>query len=264
MAEELVVDPLLLEAAAAKLGELVYPAPLAPIVVPAEDPVSAAINETLPVIESPVINALPAIKAANTRTSSSLAIAAGIYADTDRRLADHVSQAEVRSPDDTSLSAASKFLPGAEPSESPDGVTTHPLVSAALGEKQLPEGQPPPTLQPGPDPAPAAPLPGFDLKPAPLGQINGVAGAMGPATQSVQAVTSSVQGAVQGATAGTGTPAQLADANTMTGPGDQAQLTDETTPESEGAASGEQASANAPVLAPSTSRSQTAASGIEF
>lgn len=92
MTEELIVDPALLQAAGTELQELTYPASLPPLTLAAGDPVSVAINETLAVIESPVISGLPAIKAAHARTGSRLAIAAGIYADTDRRLGDHLSQ----------------------------------------------------------------------------------------------------------------------------------------------------------------------------
>lgn len=179
MAEKLSVDPALLQAAATRLEELTYPAPLSPFYLPARDPVSAAIDETLPVIEAPVINGLPAIKAANTRTGSRLAVAASIYADTDRRLADYLSQLEVSSTSQTRPPAVSR-LPGGRAMHWPDDARRH-------------------------GPARAAPAAQFVPAPAQLGQISELATAVGPTAQHVQAVTSVLQGAVQGAGTNIGT-----------------------------------------------------------
>lgn len=66
MAEPLAVDPTGLSAAAAKLAGLVFPQPPAPIAVSGTDSVVAAINETMPSIESLVSDGLPGVKAALT------------------------------------------------------------------------------------------------------------------------------------------------------------------------------------------------------
>lgn len=61
MAEPLAVDPTGLSAAAAKLAGLVFPQPPAPIAVSGTDSVVAAINETMPSIESLVSDGLPGV-----------------------------------------------------------------------------------------------------------------------------------------------------------------------------------------------------------
>lgn len=87
---------------------------------------------------------------------------------------------------------------------------------------------------------------------------------MSPVLQSVQTVTSSVQGAAQGATASAGAPAQLADTNTTTEPVSQAQFVDETKPEDEGAAPGEHAAESVPVRTMTAGRPRPAPSGSEL
>lgn len=82
MAEPLAVDPTGLSAAAAKLAGLVFPQPPAPIAVSGTDSVVAAINETMPSIESLVSDGLPGVKAALTRTASNMNAAADVYAKT--------------------------------------------------------------------------------------------------------------------------------------------------------------------------------------
>lgn len=77
MAEPLAVDPTGLSAAAAKLAGLVFPQPPAPIAVSGTDSVVAAINETMPSIESLVSDGLPGVKAALTRTASNMNAAGG-------------------------------------------------------------------------------------------------------------------------------------------------------------------------------------------
>ena len=105
--EQLFVDTSRLEAAGNVLQELDFPVAPAPIVVAGTDPVSAAIKETLPIIESPVTEGLPAVKAALTRTGASIAAAAGIYSDTDQRLGDHVNRVEFLAGEEQSAGAAS-------------------------------------------------------------------------------------------------------------------------------------------------------------
>ncbi|WP_205875419.1 hypothetical protein [Mycobacterium camsae] len=137
---------------------------------------SAAINKTMPIIEMPVIDGLPAIKAANNATGSRLAVAAGIYADTDRALGSYLSQVEISPTSRTRPPDASR-VPGGRISWSPDDVTRYgPALTA-----------------------PSAALPQFDAAPAQLGQVSEVSTAVGPTAQGVQAVTSAIQGAVQSA-----------------------------------------------------------------
>ncbi|WP_276529561.1 hypothetical protein [Mycobacterium ulcerans] len=64
MAEPLAADPARLIAAGSKLAELVFPAPPAPIAATGGDPVSAAINDTMPGIESLVSDGMPGVTAA--------------------------------------------------------------------------------------------------------------------------------------------------------------------------------------------------------
>lgn len=92
MAEPLAVDPTGLSAAAAKLAGLVFPQPPAPIAVSGTDSVVAAIDETMPSIESLVSDGLPGVKAALTRTASNMNAAADVYAKTDQSLGTSLSQ----------------------------------------------------------------------------------------------------------------------------------------------------------------------------
>lgn len=92
MAEPLAVDPTGLSAAAAKLAGLVFPQPPAPIAVSGTDSVVAAINKTMPSIESLVSDGLPGVKAALTRTASNMNAAADVYAKTDQSLGTSLSQ----------------------------------------------------------------------------------------------------------------------------------------------------------------------------
>ncbi|GJO99813.1 hypothetical protein NJB18001_14590 [Mycobacterium marinum] len=92
MAEPLAVDPARLIAAGSKLAELVFPAPPAPIAATGGDPVSAAINDTMPGIESLVSDGMPGVTAALKRTASSMSTAADIYAKADQALGDALTQ----------------------------------------------------------------------------------------------------------------------------------------------------------------------------
>ena len=78
MAEPLAVDPSRLKDAGTDLRGQVFPVPPPSIVAPGTDPVSAAINETLPILESPVIDGLRDAKAALTYTASNIDTAAGM------------------------------------------------------------------------------------------------------------------------------------------------------------------------------------------
>ncbi|AYE98387.1 hypothetical protein C0J29_30010 [Mycobacterium paragordonae] len=92
MAEPLAVDPARLIAAASKLGELVFPAPPAPMAVPGSDSMSAAINQTMPGIESLVSDGLPGVTASLKRTASSMSTAADIYTRADQSLGQALTQ----------------------------------------------------------------------------------------------------------------------------------------------------------------------------
>lgn len=92
MAEPLAVDPARLIAAGSKLAELVFPTLPAPIAATGSDPLSAAINETMPGIESLVSDGLPGVSAALKRTATSMSTAADIYSKADQSLGDALTQ----------------------------------------------------------------------------------------------------------------------------------------------------------------------------
>ncbi|OSC39272.1 secretion protein EspJ [Mycobacterium decipiens] len=107
MAEPLAVDPTGLTAAAAKLASLVFPQPPTPIAAAGTDSVSAAINETMPNIESLVGDGLPGVKAALARTASNMTAAADVYTKTDQSLGSTLSQYAFGSADEGLASVAS-------------------------------------------------------------------------------------------------------------------------------------------------------------
>ncbi|MBI2699998.1 hypothetical protein [Mycobacterium sp.] len=92
MAEPLAVDPARLIAAASKLGELVFPAPPAPMSVTGSDAMSSAISQTMPGIESLVTEGLPGVTASLKRTATSMSTAADIYTQADQSLGQALSQ----------------------------------------------------------------------------------------------------------------------------------------------------------------------------
>lgn len=92
MAEPLAVDPARLIAAASKLTELVFPAPPAPMAVAGSDSVSAAINQTMPAIESLVTEGIPGVTASLKRTATSMGAAADIYTQADQSLGQALSE----------------------------------------------------------------------------------------------------------------------------------------------------------------------------
>ncbi len=92
MAEPLAVDPSRLIAAASKLTELVFPVPPAPIAATGADAVSAAINETMPGIESLVSDGMPGVTASLKRTATSMGNAADLYTKADQSLSQAMSQ----------------------------------------------------------------------------------------------------------------------------------------------------------------------------
>lgn len=93
MSDPLFVDTSRLELAAEVVRNLVLPAAPTPITAPGDDTVSEAINELLPDIERPVVDALPSLQEALSRTAANLAAAAGIYAQADQALGDTMSRA---------------------------------------------------------------------------------------------------------------------------------------------------------------------------
>ncbi|UXA07127.1 hypothetical protein KXD96_02910 [Mycobacterium sp. SMC-2] len=213
MIEPLVVEPARLETAGNTLQDLPFPVPPAPIVAPGTDSVSAAINSTLPIIESPVTDGLPAVKAALTKTGSSIAAAAGMYTDTDQRLGDHLTQVQFR--------AAAKEPVSGSPGDKPD--TDKPK-----------DGDKPSTSKPTPQPGTPTPQ---------LGQLAGAAGPLGSVMQGMQGAMGSMQG-MQGAGA---TPAQLADSNKRDPSStDEDRLVDEPKADEEGGPAEAQAGGAAP------------------
>lgn len=92
MAEPLAVDPARLIAAGSKLADLAFPTAPAPITATGTDSVSAAINETMPGIESLVSDGLPGVTAALKRTATSMSTAADIYTKADQSLGEALKQ----------------------------------------------------------------------------------------------------------------------------------------------------------------------------
>jgi len=252
MTEPLTVDPSRLQTAGAQLEGLNLPAPPPHFVAPGTDSVSAAINETLPIIESPVTDGLPKVEAALTRTGSSIVVAAGLYADTDQRLGEHVGSVQ--------------FLAGEAPSDdaSDDSSTSGDQLLTADGDGGTEDGGTEDgggdgnTDKGGTTPNPIA-MPSM----AQLGQMSqGVSQGAQTLMQGVQQVVQGVQGAAGSAGGG---PAKLAsDVKPDESSTEQTQLVDETTKGdeeektlAEGAAPGDQAAGGAPIE-PTTGQPGTA------
>jgi uncharacterized phage infection (PIP) family protein YhgE len=92
MVEPLTVDPARLQEAGNQIRGLIFPQPPAPIAATGSDAVSAAISATMPNIESLVSDGLPGVKAALTRTATSMAEAADTYKQADQSLGDGLRQ----------------------------------------------------------------------------------------------------------------------------------------------------------------------------
>lgn len=180
MIEPLVVDPSRLKDAGTILQGLVFPVPPSPIAATGTDSISAAINETLPIIESPVIEGLPAVKAAVTRTGSSITAGADMYAETDQTLGQYLSEVQL--------------FGGAPPA---DGGLDDGFVAKA-GDTKDDENKPKPKPSPTPDPAK-------------IGQATGgIAQGVQGVQQGVQGLMQSVQGAMGSMPAGGAKGAELA------------------------------------------------------
>ncbi|MCV7352739.1 hypothetical protein [Mycobacterium parmense] len=218
------VDPARLETAGATLRKLALPAPPPRIVVDGTDSMSSAINATLPIVESPVIEGLPAVQAVLRRTGDNIVAAAEIYAETDQQLSGHVNRVEfvrtARTISGASSTAALRDGTGDEPPDAPPA-----------------EGEIPGTPQPG------ASLPRADR----LAQYGQLAGTAGFAAQSAM---QSAQGATGGIAGGAATPAQLDD--TESPAADQAEMVDQIDQ-----ADGEGASESVPVQQPAAGQPTT-------
>ncbi len=115
MAEPLIVESARLHAAGARLQELQFPDP-PPAPAPAgSDAVSVAIGETLPIIEAPVLEGLPKVKAALDRSASNLVAAAQVYSDTDGKLGAYVSGGRTNSAGDENGAGPRSHLSAAPP-----------------------------------------------------------------------------------------------------------------------------------------------------
>jgi hypothetical protein len=98
MARPLIVDTARLETAGITLESLAFPSPPPPIAAAGSDTASAAINATMPEIESPVLDGLPAVKAALMNTAANISAAANIYAQADHTLGENLMQARRPTP----------------------------------------------------------------------------------------------------------------------------------------------------------------------
>lgn len=242
MTEPLVVDSSRLKAAGKTLQEIVFPAPPPTATMGGADAVSAAIRETLPIIESPVNQGLPAVKAAIQKTASSIVTAADLYAETDQALGEQVGGVE--------------FLAAArEPATRP---STGQPVGATADRTEGGEAPSKPEPEPGPNVPPAN-----DIT-KPIGQPNGAAQALGPATQSLQTIMSGVQQATGSTGSTAASPAQLVDDTATTDPPAIDDRDQRQEGLAEGAAPGGGASGTAPVPPATPSTPETAPSGVEL
>lgn len=247
MTESLVVDPSRLKSAGTTLKALEFPAPPAPRFAPGTDVVSAAINETLPVIESPVIEGLPAVKTMVTRTGSSIVAAAGIYAEADQALSEHV--------DDVRFLTAARKVAGPAASGRVSSVTSNDANDAPSS--------------PAPEPKPATTIPPVNATPNPLGQVGELSQAVSPVAQNLQTIMPSVQQAA-GSMGSMGAPVQLADDTkaAQQSPAEEAVKAEETEPQpealAEGAAPGDQVLGSSVPEATPAGQRETAASEARF
>jgi hypothetical protein len=270
MTEPLVVDSSRLKAAGTTLRGLTFPAPPPSISVAGTDSVSAAIYETLPIIESPVIDGLRDVEAALTRTGSSIATAADIYADTDQRIGDHMSQAEFVAPSEKPGGGASAGRLTGITRDQLAGAQTDGEMSAQQADGEMADEPADQPADDGTPSAPGTPAPRIGEIVPQLGQIVGTAG------NAAQNLMQGVQGAVGSMSAVSSTPAQLADdTKADQSSADQAQLVDATIqadnredqqPEAlaEGAAPGDPMSEKVPMPAPTSGRPDTTHRGIDL
>jgi hypothetical protein len=248
MTESLVVDPARLKASGIKLRDQVLPAAPAAISAPGSDSVSAAINVTMPIIESPVVDGLSDVQAALTNTGSKIVAAADRYAETDQLLGEHVGTVQ--------FSAAREQPPTGAATDQPASGPASRRLGAETGDKKTDDT---PDKKPDKTPSPAIPT-----NPD---QAAAMAQAAQPLTQGMQSIMSGMQ-QFSGGMGNTGSSAKLAD-DTQKGdttspdesPTDAAQLVDATT---KGAESGQQGSGSAPVQPPTGGRPVTTPSETQL
>jgi len=132
--EQLSVDTSGLRAAAGVLGDLDVPASPKPLTVTGTDAMSAAINQVLPTIETPVIDGLPLAEAALKKTASNMATAADLYDETDSKSAGDITGTQFNSDDTT---ARKKTTPPDTPAANDTGADT--VTPAASAFEQLSE-----------------------------------------------------------------------------------------------------------------------------
>jgi hypothetical protein len=252
MTDSLVVDPARLKAAGVTLRDQVLPAPPPPISATGSDSVSTAINETLPIIESPVVDGLPDAQTALTNTGSKILTAADMYAETDQLLGEHVGTVQ--------FLAARDQPPTGAATQQPVSATAGQLLGAETADKTSDEKADQKTNT---TPSPAVPTN--------LNQLSAMTQATQPLTQGLQTVMSSVQQATGGMGNAGAPPAKLADdtKNDDTEKPDEpptgdTQLVDATTEGGDGAAAGKQGSGSVPVQPPTDDRPATTQSGLEL
>jgi ESX secretion-associated protein EspJ len=242
MTESLVVDPARLKSAGTTIRDQVLPTAPAPISAAGSDPVSAAINVTMPIIESPVTDGLRDVQAALTNTGSKIVTAADRYAETDQLLGEHVSTVQF-------LAASAQQPAGDATEKSATAPASRQLGAETADKKTDPTGD----KKPDKTPQPAAQTN--------LNQLSALTQAAQPLTQGMQSMMSSMQG-MQGMGNTCASPAKLADDtkkdDTKSPDEPAAQLVDATTPDADGAASGKQGSGSAPVQAPTAGQPATA------
>ncbi|MDT5221369.1 MAG: hypothetical protein QOF15_3474 [Mycobacterium sp.] len=251
MAEPLAVDPARLIAAASKLTELAFPTPPSPIAVTGADPVSAAISETMPGIESLVSDGMPGVTAALKRTATSMGAAADVYAKADQSLGQALSQFGFDA-DGQSLGAGALGALTSQSSQLLGAGSAAAMLGApvAAAQQVLGAAASGAVGQVGAVGAQAAALsPQVAATIPQLVQLAPVAQQMAPMGQQVgQSVQ---QAASQGGQSGGGAPAQLA---SDTKPADEDKNDDEDKDEAEGtdgAAAGKATLVGAPVEAAS-------------
>jgi len=132
--EQLSVDTAGLRAAAGVLDELDVPASPKPLTVTGTDAMSAAINQVLPTIETPVIDGLPVAEAALKKTASNMATAADRYDETDSKSAGDITGTQYNSDDTT---ARKKTTSPDTPAANDTGADT--VTPAASAFEQLSE-----------------------------------------------------------------------------------------------------------------------------
>jgi hypothetical protein len=243
MSDSLVVDPARLKAAGIALRDEVLPASPPPMSAAGSDSVSAAINQTLPIIESPVVDGLPDAQTALTNTGSKIVAAAAMYAETDQLLGQHVGTIQ--------FLAARDQQPAGVATEGPVSAAAQRLVGAEAADKTSDE-----TAGKKTDATPAAAVT------TNLNQVSAVAQASQPVTQGLQSVMSSAQQATGGMGNAGAPPAKLADDTKPDDKPDEsttgdAQLVEATTEGSDGAAAGTQGPGSVPVQAPTDGRPGT-------